>query len=147
MAEDIAAGGDATMSKEPYKPIICIDFDGVVHSYEKGWQNGVIYGRVVDGFFEWCEAAAPHFKLVIYSSRSKTDEGVLAMSTWLHAERQRWRKESGKTGGDPVTLEFAHEKPAAFLTIDDRALTFNGDWYDDCWRPEKLKTFKPWNVP
>lgn len=32
-------------------------------------------------------------------------------------------------------------KPAAFLTIDDRALTFDGLWPNI----DELKGFKPWN--
>lgn len=40
-------------------------------------------------------------------------------------------------------IEFPWFKPSAFITIDDRALTFTGDWSD--FTPTKLKAFKPWN--
>lgn len=129
-----------------FKPILCIDFDGVIHSYENGWQNGVIYGEVTPGFFEWVELARPLFKLVIYSSRSKTDEGVTAMGLWLHEKRNAWIKAGGQRHStEPLEIAFAHEKPAAFLTIDDRALQFNGHW--DLYEPRQLRKFKPWNAP
>lgn len=127
-----------------FKPILCIDFDGVIHSYEKGWQNGVIYGTVTKGFFEWAEAASKLFNLVIYSSRSKTDDGVLAMSMWMHEQRAAWRKAGGQSSSDVLTFEYANEKPPAFLTIDDRAITFTGDWLT--LEPAVLREFKPWNA-
>lgn len=125
------------------KPILCIDFDGVIHSYERGWQNGEIYGTVTPGFFEWAEKAARLFKLVIYSSRSKTEAGQLAMSVWLVEQRKKWRDSGGKSEtNEPVSFEFADEKPPAFLTIDDRAIKFEGRWG---WLdPEQLREFKPW---
>jgi hypothetical protein len=127
-------------------PTICIDFDGVIHSYEKGWQDGTIYGEVTPGFFEWVEDARKHFKLVIYSSRSKDDAGVTAMALWLHEKRNAWIKAGGERHPtEPLEIEFAHEKPAAWLTIDDRCIQFEGRW--DWLRSEVLLRFKPWNAP
>jgi hypothetical protein len=116
-------------------PILCIDFDGVIHKYSRGWQDGSIYDGPTDGFFDWAERAQKRFRLVIYSSRSSSDEGRLAMGRWL-AEHMRQRS------GEPITFEMAAEKPPAFLTIDDRAITFNGNWND--MDPELLRGFKPW---
>lgn len=128
------------------KPILCIDFDGVIHSYDKGWQNGVIYGTVTPGFFDWAQEAAALFRLVVYSSRSKTPEGVAAMQDWLAEQMVLWMVDKNLSG--PVnfsdSFEFASEKPPAFLTIDDRAVTFTGDW--SAIPPTVLRTFKPWNV-
>lgn len=129
---------------EVFKPILCIDFDGVIHSYEKGWQNGVIYGTVTPGFFEWAEQAAKLFKLVVYSSRSKTDEGTNAMMFWLADQRKKWRAAGGQSGPDELSFEFANEKPPAYLTIDDRAVQFRGDWA--ALDPKELRAFKPWNA-
>lgn len=132
---------------EDFKPTLCIDFDGVIHSYERGWQDGVIYGEVVPGFFEWVERVRDQFKLVIYSSRSKTEEGVLAMSLWLHEKRNAWIKAGGQRHPtEPMTFEFAHEKPAAWLTIDDRAIRFEGDWSVPELDPDELRAFKPWTA-
>lgn len=129
------------------KPIICIDFDGTIRPYLKGWQNGEIYDDVIPGFFEWVELARNHFNLMIYSSRSKTDEGVIAMSLWLHKQRNAWIWAGGQRNPtEPLGIEFAHEKPAAFLTIDDRAIQFRGDWTAWWLQPDALLKFKPWNV-
>ena len=126
-----------------HKPIICIDFDGVIHDYKKGWQHGVIYGDVVPGFFEWALEAQKRFTLTIYSSRSKSAEGLMAMSFWLKEQIERWKK-TGARWDDAFCFEFAHEKPAAFLTIDDRAIRFEGDW--SALHPDELLAFKPWNI-
>ena len=128
-----------------FTPIICIDFDGCIHSYERGWQNGEIYGEVVPGFFEWVERVRDDFKLVIYSSRSKTNDGVIAMSVWLHAKRNEWIKNGGlRDLVKPLEFEFAHEKPSAWITIDDRAIQFKGDWSSLELTPNALIAFKPW---
>lgn len=128
-----------------FKPIICLDFDGVIHSYERGWQNGEIYGNVTPGFFEWCEEAAKLFKLVVYSSRSKEESNIYKMQVWLAQQRMLWREAgNGKDFTTIVEFEFASQKPQAWLTIDDRAIQFNGNWAELI--PQKLREFKPWNI-
>jgi hypothetical protein len=130
------------------RPIICLDFDGVIHSYERGWQDGMIYGAAVPGFFDWATKAADHFELVIYSSRSSTEAGLIAMKWWLVEEWRKW------LGDDPSAVklhlvskfDFSAEKPKAFMTIDDRGFRFEGDWNDPQLQPEALMAFKPWNV-
>lgn len=130
---------------EKFKPTICVDFDGVIHSYERGWQNGVIYGTVVPGFFEWVERVRDHVKIAIYSSRSKDEAGVVAMGMWLHEQRNAWIKAGGQRHPtEPLDFDLVHEKPAAWLTIDDRAIRFDGDWSAPELQPEAILAFKPW---
>lgn len=124
------------------RPTLCLDFDGTIHKYSKGWQDGTIYDGVTEGFFDWLLRAQEVFLIVIYSSRSKTPEGRAAMSLWIQEQANLWRLENNNL--DAIfSFGFAHEKPAAFLTIDDRAMTFTGDW--QMFAPKKLLKFRPWN--
>jgi len=129
------------------KPILCIDFDGVIHAYTSAWVDALtITDDVTPGFFEWAEQAAKYFTLVIYSSRSKQPGAIDAMMAWFYDQRKKWRAQGGMHAIDaPLTFEFAHEKPAAFLTIDDRCVRFEGDWSK--LDPQSLRTFRPWNRP
>lgn len=124
--------------------IIAVDFDGVIHSYENGWQNGVIYGSVVPGFFPWLESVSEKFSVYIYSSRSKDVQLRMAMASWIDARYDEWKKETGSTT-PKVSLTYTDKKPPAYVTIDDRALTFNGKWDDPMFSKEALRAFKPWN--
>jgi hypothetical protein len=128
------------------KPILCVDFDGVIHSYQTPWQNEfTIPDPPVPGALQWLWKATEWFSVIVYSSRSKTEAGRDAMQAWM----RRW-SEKEFSSGHPMTWEagpvypigFAHEKPAAFLTIDDRAVEFDGDW--NSLDPAAMLDFKPW---
>ena len=123
-----------------YKPTLCLDFDGVIHSYERGWQDGVIYGSLTPGFIAWALKAHQHFQLVIYSSRSADPA---PMVDWLRAQLAD-RSMPWEIDRFMQMFTFANQKPAAFLTIDDRAIKFEGRW--DWLEPENLLEFKPWNA-
>ena len=131
-----------TESDKPYKPILCVDFDGVVHSYTSGWKGAsIIPDMPVPGALDWLYKVSKLFTVVIYSSRSKDPEAITAMRMWLsyhaHATLPDLQASILLT-----VVTFSHEKPAAFLTIDDRAVCFDGDWSK--LDPEKLLAFKPW---
>ena len=142
------------MNDNVRKPILCLDFDGVIHAYSRGWQDGAIYDDVVPGFFDWAMRAERYFTLTIYSSRTKHPDGVAAMTDWLRAQVRKWLTSRVDIGLDLNThtehvmtwFAFAHEKPPAFLTIDDRGMQFRGDWTVNWLDPEHLINFKPWNV-
>jgi len=133
------------VSKQKSKPILCLDFDGVLHSYSSGWQGAdVIADPPVDGAVDFIWSALDHFTVAIYSTRSESYTGRLAMKRWLIEQmREHWQR----NGVEPVDADKINEiqwpstKPPAFLTIDDRALTFDGTWPE----VEALKAFKPWN--
>lgn len=126
-----------------YTPILLLDFDGVCHSYTSGWKGAtIITDPPVPGLFEFLREAQKHFDVQIYSSRSKDDGGPEAMHEWFRAHYAEWCRVNGLDGDPlPCVLSFPKEKPPAFLTIDDRAICFDGTWPE----PNKLLDFKPWN--
>jgi hypothetical protein len=125
------------------KPILCLDFDGVCHSYKSGWQGAtVIPDDAVPGLFEFLEQAAPYFTIQVFSTRSNTNAGRDAMALWFYEQRRKWRENGGGKGFEEVIeISFPENKPSAFITLDDRAVTFNGIWPD----VDFLRNFKPWN--
>lgn len=136
------------MSK--FDPILCLDFDGVLHSYKSGWVAAhFIPDPPVPGAFEFLHQAIQHFNVQIYSSRSHQDGGIPAMITWVEywARKELDNVEPDYKANAVITAicndkdAWPKAKPPAMLTIDDRALTFDGTWPD----VNDLLKFKPWN--
>lgn len=127
------------------KPILCVDFDGVIHAYTTPWEGAaVISDPPVPGAMEFLLRAAEHFTVAVYSSRSKDPAGISAMRVWLVAHLTGLLPNSGERQRFVYgELQFPNQKPPAFLTIDDRAICFDGDWSKI--EPADLLQFKPWN--
>jgi hypothetical protein len=120
---------------KPHKPILCVDFDGVIHSYTSGWQGArIIPEPPVKGAIKWlkCLLLKDDFVVNIFSSRSRYFGGRKAMKSYL--------KKCGLTPEEIKAIKFPTRKPPAFLLIDDRAITFKGIFPD----PKELLNFKPW---
>lgn len=124
-----------------YRPILCIDFDGVIHSYASGWCDAhFIPDPPVPGAISFLCDAIQTFQVHIFSSRSHQPGGIAAMQSWL----KYWAgKELAHDTLDHLLNEvkWPNEKPSALVTLDDRAVTFTGEWPSI----EVLRNFKPWN--
>lgn len=134
------------------KKSICVDFDGVLHSYTSGWQGACeIPDLPVPGAIPWLIEMSedPRFEICVYSSRSKEPHATAAMQIWLLEHFRRHLLLGGMGGMDArewaerilCRLKFPTQKPAAIMTIDDRAFCFEGTFPTADW----IASFRPWN--
>ena len=128
-------------------PILCVDFDGVLHSYVSVWKGPRnIPDPPVEGSIAWLDslvedgesvcAMAPRFRafdVQIFSSRNRYFGGRTAIKKWL----VKWGFPKDKL----ENLKFPLLKPPAFLLVDDRAWTFTGTFPSE----NQMLEFRPWN--
>lgn len=102
----------------PKRYTLCVDFDGVLHSYDGKWGgHDVIEGEPVPGAIEWIEQITEDFDLAILTTRTFTIEGASAVRAWL----RRYVSPEAM-----VFVKCVSHKPPALLYIDDRAWRFDG---------------------
>ena len=78
------------------KPILCLDFDGVLHSYTTPWSGAHnIPDPPVKGAMQFLSRAVTEFEVNVYSSRSGDPEGVSAMRAWLRYHYAEHCRQSG----------------------------------------------------
>lgn len=147
-----------------YKPIISVDFDGVIHSYSSGWKGAHIIPDdpvpgAIHALHQYIDAG---FVVAIFSSRSKSIRGRWAMKRWMAKAASDYYIEPGhrmvtQTESDCIGMDMASDptcgrafvwrlswpwfKPSAVLTIDDRAVCFTGEFPP----VNAIKIFQPWN--
>lgn len=97
---------------------ICLDFDGVLHSYRSGWCGAeVIPDPPIHGTREAIARLRLQYRVVVHSSRCHSEAGRKAVNAWLKRH-------------EIVVDEVCEHKPPALVYVDDRAVRFRGDWDD-----------------
>ena len=97
------------------KKTIVFDFDGVIHKYSNGWQDGSIYDEPVAGIKDVIDnLRALNYKVVIVSTRCQTDYGMVTIRNWL-------------VNHNIIVDNICKEKPPALVYVDDRAICFDGN--------------------
>lgn len=112
------------------KQTVVFDFDGVISTYENGWQGvRVINDEPVEGIREVMLQIKEEYKIVILSSRCSSEKGREVLMDWL----------------DEYAIpydEITDVKPKALVYIDDRAICFRGN---TAFLYKEVQQFEPWN--
>lgn len=114
---------------EAITPRIMIDFDQTIHSFDQGWQDGVIYGDVIEGTREAINFLKEKYEIVIFTARlskiqTNIEQRKREIENWLHENDVYFN------------LVTADKLPAHFY-IDDKAIRFEGNWDDILTKIEK----------
>jgi hypothetical protein len=119
--EEMYEYSNELMEVQGMRRTICIDFDGVIHSYASGWKSiDDIPDPPVEGAIEFLRRliTAELLTPAIYSARSKNSTGIQAMQMWL--------RKYGMSPQEVRAIEWPREKPPATMYIDDRGWRFEG---------------------
>lgn len=100
---------------------IAIDFDGVIHTFDKGFFDGTCYGEPIEGALEAVKEISKKYKVVIFTAKAKPDRPLINGKTGTELVRE-WLEKYGIS--DCVSL-ITSEKPRAILYIDDNAYRFD----------------------
>lgn len=107
--------------------VVCIDFDGVIHQFSKGWSDGSIYDPPMMGAKEELERlVSKGYKVIILTTRLNPE-----VNEDINLERNKLTKWLADNG---FKLEVHYHdltaiKPIAGVYIDDRAIRFT-NWKD-----------------
>jgi ribonucleotide monophosphatase NagD (HAD superfamily) len=110
---------------ESEKNNIAIDFDGVIHNFDKGYHDGTCYGDPIEGSLDALKELSKTYNIIIFTAKAKPNRplvngktGTELVSEWLE-----------KYGVLDCVNEITSEKPRAMLYIDDNAYRFE-NWVD-----------------
>ncbi len=104
---------------------IAIDFDGVVHTFDKGYHDGTCYGSPIAGSLEAIKELSKKYNIIIFTAKAKPSRPLVNNKTGTELVRD-WLEEHNVL---KYVSEITAEKPRAFLYIDDKGYRFE-NWSD-----------------
>lgn len=115
-------------AREKRRGTIAVDFDGVIHRYSRGWQDGSIYDEPVEGALEALRTLMAGGPVFIFTSRSTqqvaewlASRGFRTSTDVSMFSHDNWTGNSWNTEG---VLLVTNTKLSACVYIDDRGLRF-----------------------
>ena len=99
---------------------LSIDFDGVIHTFDKGFHDGTCYGDPIEGSLDALKSLSEKYRIVIFTAKAKPDRPVVNGKTGTELVWE-WL---AKHNVSQYVSEVTSEKPRSFLYIDDNAYRF-----------------------
>jgi hypothetical protein len=132
------------LEREPVaKPVMALDFDGVLHMCPDEDNPDQPLGEAVEGAIDFILEAKDVFAVAVTSWRSAKPNGVNTIRAWLQKQLQtKFGNDTGEVWRHLSELSIPVFKPRAHIALDDRAFCFNGDFKR--YKPMALANFKPW---
>ncbi|HUX86127.1 MAG TPA: HAD family hydrolase [Chloroflexota bacterium] len=110
---------------DAYRKTVCVDFDGTLNTYS-GWRGPDYLYPPRTGAKEFLvELKARGFRVIIFTTRAH--DGVWS---WLR-----------QYGMEQNVDEVTDVKPPAFVYVDDRGMTFRGNYQQTL---KDIETFEPY---
>ena len=88
---------------------LAIDFDGVVHTFDKGWHDGTCYGEPIEGALDAIKSLSSDWNIIIFSAKVRPDRPLVDGKTGYELVDE-WLQ---KHGVRKYVAEITHEKPRA----------------------------------
>jgi len=102
---------------------LAIDFDGVIHSFDKGFHDGTCYGDPLPGSLEAIRKLSKKYRIVIFTAKAKPNRPLVNGKNGIQLIEE-WLDKHDILG---CVSEITAEKPRAFLYIDDNGYRHT-DW-------------------
>ena len=105
---------------------LAIDFDGVIHTFDKGWHDGTCYGDPKSGSLDAIKELSKNWNIIVFSAKVRPDRPLVNGKTGLELVTEWLAKHDVLQYVSDIT----HEKPRAQFYIDDKAIHFDNNWSD-----------------
>jgi len=121
-------------SNKRNKPILSLDFDGVIHGYGRGWTGPAPEDPPVPGAREAIAKLREDWYVVVFSTRAYTEDGLGLEHIGNYLDHH-----------EIYVDDIVKEKPRATVSVDDRAFRFEGDWSKVHAFLDDEEAQRPWN--
>ena len=104
---------------------LAIDFDGVIHNFDKGWHDGTCYGEPLEGALDAVRMLSKEYNVIIFTAKAKPSRPLVGGKTGTELVEE-WLT---KHGVMKYVKEITAEKPRSLIYIDDKGYHFK-NWND-----------------